>query len=89
MKVSKKLSDEQMELLQNKFVTSDMIDKIIDKDAEVHTEDGKLLLIFRKKKLVGGQDFYGEVAGFMKKNPTTNRAIASGQSQYDLHNPEV
>jgi len=90
MKVNKKISDEQMELLQNKFVTRDMIDTIINKDTEVYTEDGTLLLIFRKKKLSGGQEFYDQVADFMKKNPTKNRAIASGQSHYDLgKNPQV
>jgi len=90
MKVSKKISDKKMESLKNKFVTRDMIDTIIDKDAEVYTEDGQLLLLFRKKKLNGGQDFYHQVAGFMKQNPSTNRSIASGQSHYDLkENPKI
>ena len=90
MKVSKKISDEKMEDLKNKFVTRDMIDTIIDKDAEVYNENGELLLLFRKKKLSGGQDFYGEVADFMKQNPSSNRSIASGQSHYDLNkNPKI
>lgn len=90
MKVSKKISDEKMEHYVNKFVTRDMIDTIIDKDAEVYNEHGELLLLFRKKKLTGGQDFYGEVADFMKQNPSSNRSVASGQSHYDLNkNPKI
>jgi hypothetical protein len=53
-----------------------MIKTILTDDAEVYSESGNLLLFFRKKKITGGQDFYDQVADFMKKNPTSNRGSA-------------
>jgi len=83
MKVKKQFTDEQMESLKNTFVKREHIHTILKKDAEVYTEDGKLLLFFRKKKLTGGQDFYDLIADFTKKNPSTNRGSASG-SEFKL-----
>ena len=78
MKVKKQFTDEQMEALKNTFVKRDHIHTIIKKDAEVYTEDGKLLLFFRKKKLNGAQEFYEQIGEYTKKNPSTSRGSASG-----------
>jgi hypothetical protein len=83
MKVRKIITDEKMETLKNTFIKKEQIHTIIRKDAEVYTEDGKLLLLFRKKKLTGSQDFYESIADFTKKHPSTNRGSASG-SEYKI-----
>lgn len=90
MKVAKKITDEEMKQLENTFMKPSQIDKIIREDATVYTEDGKLLLLFRKKKLTGGQDFYDVIADFMKKNPSTNRGTASGSIKKNVRdNPKI
>jgi len=52
MIVSKKISDEKMLLLKNTFIKKSQIDTILTKDTIVHTEDGKLLLVFKKITLM-------------------------------------
>ena len=47
IKVKKIHTDEYMEKKEGKFFTDDNM-KIYDKDIDVYTEDGKLLLKFRK-----------------------------------------
>jgi hypothetical protein len=90
MKVDKKISDEKMESLKNTFVTKDMIDTIITKDATVYTKEGKLLLLFRKNKLKEGQTFYETISPFMKKHPSTNRGSASGSASCNVKdNPKI
>lgn len=90
MKVAKKITDEEMKQLENTFMKPSQIDKIIREDATIYTEDGKLLLLFRKKKLTGGQDFYDVIADFMKKNPSTNRGTASGSITKNVRdNPKI
>lgn len=90
MKVHKLISDEDMEKYKNKFVDPSMIRTILKDDADVYDEHGNLLLLFRKKKLTGGQDFYHIVADFMKKHPSTNRGSASGSSHYNVkENPKI
>ena len=46
--VGKNISDEKMYTIANTYVKSSDIDLIIDHYADVYTEDGKLLLKFRK-----------------------------------------
>jgi len=90
MYVNKVRTDEQMNKLKNTFLKRQMIDTIIKKDATVYTKEGKLLFIFRKKKLTGGQEFYNNIADFMKKHPTTNRGSASGATKFNVKdNPKV
>lgn len=90
MYVKKLISDDEMVKLKNTFVKRSMIKTILTEDAEVYSESGKLLLFFRKKKLTGGQDFYEQVAEFMKKNPTSNRGSASGSTHYNVkENPKI
>jgi hypothetical protein len=90
MYVEKKRTDEEMNEMKNKFLERKMIDIIINKDTTVYTKEGKLLFLFRKKKLTGGQEFYENIAEFMKKHPTTNRGSASGATKFNVKdNPKV
>jgi hypothetical protein len=90
MKVAKKKNDEEMKRLENTFIKPSDIDTILRDDATVYTEDGKLLLLFRKKKLTGGQDFYDVIAEYMKKHPSTNRGTASGSTTKNTReNPKI
>jgi len=90
MKVAKKKTDEEMKRLENTFIKPSDIDTILRDDATVYTEDGKLLLLFRKKKLTGGQDFYDIIADYMKKHPSTNRGTASGSTTKNTReNPKI
>ena len=77
MHIDKKLSDEAMDKLKNTYVTRNMIDTFITKDATVYSKEGKLLLLFRKKKLRDGHVFYDNIVEFMNKNPTSNLGSAS------------
>jgi len=90
MKVTKKMSDEEMKKLENTFLKPSQIDTILRDDVTVYTEDGKLLLLFRKKKLTGGQEFYDAIADFTKKNPSTNRGTSSGSTSKNIRdNPKI
>ena len=90
MKVAKKKTDEEMKRLENTFIKPSDIDTILRDDATVYTEDGKLLFLFRKKKLTGGQEFYDVIADYMKKHPSTNRGTASGSTTKNTReNPKV
>lgn len=90
MYVKKIVSDDDMLKLKNTFIKRSMIKTILTDDAEVYSESGNLLLFFRKKKITGGQDFYDQVAEFMKKNPTSNRGSASGSNYYNVkENPKI
>lgn len=90
MIVSKKISDEKMIDLKNTFIKRSQIDTILEKDATVHTEDGKLLFIFKKKKLTGGQEFYDVTSSYVKSHPSSNRGSATGASGYNVYdNPKV
>lgn len=90
MYVEKKRTDEEMNQMKNKFLERKMIDTIINKDTTVYTKEGKLLFLFRKKRLTGGQEFYENIAEFMKKHPTTNRGSASGATKFNVKdNPKV
>ena len=90
MYIEKKRTDEEMNKLKNKFLERNMIDTIIKKDATVYTKEGKLLFLFRKKKLTGGQEFYENISDFMKKHPTTNRGSSSGATKFNVKdNPKV
>ena len=90
MYVEKKITDDEMNKMKNKFLERKMIDTIINKDTTVYTKEGKLLFLFRKKKLTGGQEFYENIAEFMKKHPTTNRGSTSGATKFNVKdNPKV
>ena len=81
MIVSKKISDEKMVELKNTYIKPSHIDTILTKDTVVYTEDGKLLLVFKKNKVKGGQDFYNTTSQFVKSHPSSNRGSATGSSK--------
>lgn len=89
--VKKILTDERMEKLKDTFVKQSQISLIINDDADIYTEDGKLLLIFRKNKLSAHNIdlFYDNVIDFAM-NTSTNRGSASGGKQRNVKdNPKV
>jgi hypothetical protein len=90
MKIDKLITDHDMENLKNTFITRKQINTIITKDATVYTKEGKLLFLFRKKKINHGQEFYDLVAPFIKQNQSTNRGSASGSQDYNVkENPKI
>jgi hypothetical protein len=89
--VDKDFDDAAMEKRLNKFVKPADIKTIIDHDADVITADGRLLLRFRKSRLIPDhvEDFYDNVIKFAK-NVSSNRGNATGSKKRDLAtNPKV
>jgi len=89
--VEKDYNDAKMEKKLNKFVKPDDIKKIIDHDADVYTNEGRLLLRFRKNVLDNKHidEFYNNIKDFAK-NVSSNRGNATGSKKRDLaHNPKV
>jgi hypothetical protein len=89
--VKKDYADDKLsKVLNKKLKRSDITDFIHD-DADVYTEDGKLLLRFRKNKLnkVNIDNFYENVIDFASL-PTTNRGSASGSKSKNVYdNPKI
>ena len=89
--VRKDYDDEQMASKMNTFVEKSDIKDVIDQDADVYTEDGKLLLRFRKKELPQekAELFYDNVIDFAKL-VSSNRGNATGSEKRTLRdNPKV
>jgi hypothetical protein len=89
--VKKDIEDSKMHEHYNKNIKPKYIKDIIRDDSDVYTEDGQLLLKFRKNKLNKQHidDFYDNVIEFAK-NVSTNRGSASGSSIKDnRHNPHI
>ena len=89
--VEKDYDDAKMEKKLNKFIKPDDIKKIIDHDADVYTNEGRLLLRFRKKALDDKNidAFYENIKKFAK-NVSSNRGNATGSKKRDLaNNPKV
>jgi hypothetical protein len=89
--VGKNISDEKMNTMANTYVKPSDIDMIIDHDADVYTEDGKLLLKFRKGVLKEAniKEFYNNVIKFAMKT-TANRGSTSGSKKKNVwENPKV
>jgi hypothetical protein len=88
--VKKDFDDEKMEKKMNTFLKPDDIDTIIDYDADVYTEDGKLLLRFRKKVLDDEHidAFYENVIKFAK-NKSGLRGSTSGSKKKDYSDKKV
>ena len=90
MIVKKEKTDEEMELLKNTKIRKDMIKTIITSDTDVYTEEGKLLLRYKRGIIKGGQEYYKNVKPFMDKHPSTNRGSASGGTEMNVKdNPKV
>jgi hypothetical protein len=90
--VGKNYDDAEMEKKLNSFITKSQINDIIDDDADVYTDDEKLLLRFRKNAILNTKhidDFYDNIISFAK-NVSSNRGNATGSTMRDIgHNPKV
>jgi hypothetical protein len=89
--VTPEYDQDKLEKKMNKFLKREDIKTIIDHDADVFTNDGKLLLRFRKKTLSNKNvdDFYDNIIEFAK-NVSSNRGNATGSKKKDLReNPKV
>jgi hypothetical protein len=80
--VQKILSDEKTTDLAGTFIKESMYPVVLDSDADVYTDDGKLLLRFRKNVLTEQhiEKTYDGLKEFMKKT-TTDRGTASGSEK--------
>lgn len=85
--VKKDYDDVKLSKILNKKLKRSDIDVIIDHDADVYTDEGKLLLRFRKNKLSQHniKEFYDNVINFATK-PTNNRGSASGSKSKNVYN---
>ncbi len=89
--VKKDYEDSKLSKVLNKKLKRSDISYIIDDDADVYTEDGKLLIRFRKGKLSKKNidEFYDNVIDFAL-NVTTNRGSASGSKSKNVYdNPKI
>ena len=89
--VSPEYDEDKLEKKMNKFLKREDIKTIIDHDADVFTNDGKLLLRFRKKALTNKNvdDFYDNIIAFAK-NVSSNRGSTTGSKKKNiLENPKV
>jgi len=77
--VGKEFDDAKMGAKMSKYIKPDQIHKIINHDADVYTEEGKLLLRFRKNALTDKNIdiFYENIYSFAK-NVSGLRGTASG-----------
>jgi hypothetical protein len=90
--VKKEYDDAKMEKKLNTFIKPEHIKTIIDHNADVYTEEGKLLLRFRKKAICNEDHinaFYDNIIKFAK-NVSSNRGNATGSKSHNLGtNPKV
>ena len=89
--VSKNFDDDVMASRMNTYVEKSDIKDVIEDDADVYTEDGKLLLRFRKGALPQKKTemFYDNVVDFAK-NVSSNRGNATGSEKRNVReNPKV
>lgn len=89
--VKKDYEDSKLEKVLNRKLKRDDIDLIINDDADVYSEDGKILLRFRKNKLNKEhlKEFYDNVIKFAV-TPTSNRGSASGSKSKNIYeNPKI
>jgi hypothetical protein len=89
--VKKDLTDEQTDALNGKMLTNRMFKDIIDHDCDVYTEDGDMLLRFRKNVLPqhNVKEFYDNVIDFAH-HTTGLRGAESGSDVKDMkYNPRI
>ena len=89
--VKKDYDDNKLSKVLNKKLKRSDIKDFIDDDADVFTEEGKLLLRFRKNKLnrENVDKFYDNVIDFAV-TPTSNRGSASGSKSKNVYdNPKI
>lgn len=79
--VRKDLTDEQTEAMNGKYCTRRTFKDIINHDADVYTEDGEMLLRFRKNVLPQNnvQVFYDNVISFANHTTGARGACSAGE----------
>lgn len=90
--VKKDKTDEEMEKIANTLIKPASIHFIVKHDTDVYTEDGKLLLKFRKHKLPKAEitQFYDNVINFAKRTYSSNRGSTSASKNKNVYeNPKV
>lgn len=90
--LSKTITDEDMQNLANTFVTHSQIKIIYKEDIDIYTDDGKLLVRFRKNviPLALSKQFYNATYHFTNKAVTANRGNATGSHKRNVYdNPRV
>ena len=77
--VKKNITDAGMEKYKHQFVTPSLIDIIINDDADVYTDDNRLLMKFRKDKLSKEKidTFYENMIDFARTTSTNRRRRCS------------
>ena len=80
--VKKILTDEETSACKGKFMTDKNYPVVLNESADVYTEDGNLLVRFRKNVLSEKKidDAYEALKDFMKRK-TTDRGVASGSGK--------
>jgi len=89
--VKKDYFDDKLSKVLNRKLKRSDIKTIIDDDADVYNEEGKLLIRFRKNKLKKDniEDFYNNVINFATLS-TSNRGSASGSKSKNVYdNPKI
>ena len=89
--VRKNYDDDKMNAKMNTFVDKSDIKDIIDEDVDIYTEEGKLLLRFRKKALSQEKSdvFYENIIDFAKI-VSSNRGNATGSESRNVwDNPKI
>jgi len=89
--VKKDYADDKLSKVLNRKLKRSDIKTIIDDDADVYNEEGKLLIRFRKNKLKKDniEDFYNNVINFATLS-TSNRGSASGSKSKNVYdNPKI
>ena len=89
--VKKDYADDKLSKVLNRKLKRSDIKTIIDDDADVYNEEGKLLIRFRKNKLKKDniEDFYDNVIKFATIS-TSNRGSASGSKSKNIYdNPKI
>ena len=89
--LKKDYADDKLSKVLNRKLKRSDIKTIIDDDADVYNEEGKLLIRFRKNKLKKDniKDFYDNVINFATIS-TSNRGSASGSKSKNIYdNPKI
>ena len=90
--VKKDYDDDKLinKIIDKKLTRSDVND-IIDEDCDVYTEEGKLLLRFRKNKISDKNinDFYDNVISFAQSKTNNRGSASSSQNKSIYSNPQI
>ena len=89
--VKKDYNDDKLTNVIGKKIRKNQIKTIITEDTDVYTEEGKLLLIFRKDKLnkKNVDEFYDNIIEFAVGKTTNRGTAAASKSKNNRDNPQI